>query len=389
MSQRRKYRGRARSHSNRGSNRIKYMKVDPRLLVKKAEPVELKEQEIRHNFADFAIENKLKRNISEKGYRRPTPIQDQAIPRILEGKDVIGLASTGTGKSAAFLIPLINKVCVARKEQVLIITPTRELALQIIEEGKSLSRGTGAKFCLIIGGVKLGGQIKELKRRPSFVVGTPGRLRDLEERGQLRINNFSTIVLDEVDRMLDMGFIHEMRALIGKMPANRHSLFFSATMTDKTREIAKSFLNNPVTVEVAKSRASNNVNQDVVRVKGRGKVQVLYELLAKDEFEKVLVFGRTKYGVEKLSKKIAKRGISTTAIHGNKSQNQRQRALRLFKSNQVQVLFATDVVARGIDIDDISHVINYELPATYEDYIHRIGRTGRAGKVGSALTFVE
>lgn len=377
------------SRSGRGSNRIRYMKVDPRVLVKKANPIEVNDNEIRHNFADFQIQNLLKNNVSENGYITPTPIQDRAIPEILDGKDVMGIASTGTGKTAAFLIPLINKVNLESKERVLVITPTRELALQIVKEGMGLARGTRARFALIIGGVKMGKQLNELRRKPAFVVGTPGRLKDLVERGKLHLSDFRTIVLDEVDRMLDMGFVNEMRILISKMPTTRHSLFFSATMTDKTRAVANSFLHNPVTVEVAKSAASQNVNQDIVRLNGREKVQVLNELLAKPEFDKVLVFGRTKYGVERLSKKVAQSGFSTAAIHGNKSQNQRQRALQSFKRNEVQVLFATDVVARGIDIDNVSHVINYELPETYEDYIHRIGRTGRAGRVGNALTFID
>lgn len=375
--------------SRRGGNRIKYMKVDPRVLVKQADPEEIGDYEAKYNFADFRIQNSLKKNISDMGFRTPTPIQDKIIPEILAGKDVIGLASTGTGKTAAFLIPLINKVNLASRERILVITPTRELALQIIKEGSVLSKGMKAKFALIIGGVKLGRQVKELKRKPAFVVGTPGRLKDLVERGNLHLADFGTIVLDEVDRMLDMGFVHDMRLLINKMPTSRHSLFFSATMTDKTRAVANDFLHNPVTIEIEKQKASANVNQDIVRLNGRAKVDVLGDLLTKPGFDKVLVFGRTKHGVERLSKMVAKRGFSTAAIHGNKSQNQRQRALQSFKRSEVQVLFATDVVARGIDIDNVSHVINYELPETYADYIHRIGRTGRAGKVGSALTFID
>lgn len=398
MAQRRNFRGRGTSrpnHNYRGSsggnggNKIRYMNVDPRMLVKQADPIEEQVYKAKNNFSDFLISNQLKSNISQKGYRTPTPVQDQVIPEILKGRDVVGVASTGTGKTAAFLIPLINKVNVAPRERVLIITPTRELAEQIIREGQEFAGGMRAYFTLIIGGVKMGSQLKQLKRKPAFVVGTPGRLKDLVERGDLRLADFGTIVLDEVDRMLDMGFVRDIRMLIGKMPTSRHSLFFSATMGNDTRGIANEFLHNPVVIEVAQSKASGNVNQDVVRVGGRAKLDVLRDLLAKPGFEKVLVFGRTKYGIEKLSKRVAQGGFSTAAIHGNKSQSQRQRALQSFKRNEVQVLFATDVVARGIDIDNVSHVINYELPETYEDYIHRIGRTGRAGKVGNALTFID
>jgi superfamily II DNA/RNA helicase len=221
------------------------------------------------------------------------------------------------------------------------------------------------------------------------VVGTPGRLKDLSERNELRLHEYRTIVLDEVDRMLDMGFVNEMRDLVDQLPRERHSLFFSATMSDKARSIAREFLHDPITVEVEKQRASENIDQDIVKLNGRNKVDVLHDMLIRPEFEKVLLFGRTKHGMEKLTIELERRGFAATSIHGNKSQSQRQRALQSFKNNQVQILLATDVAARGLDIDSVSHVINWELPETYDDYIHRIGRTGRADKAGCALTFID
>lgn len=365
------------------------MQVDPRMLIKKAEPQPVEQYTPQSNYQDLPVTATLKRNILAKGYTRMTPIQDQAIPPILSGRDVIGLAATGTGKTAAFLVPLINKVEQNQNEKVLVIVPTRELAVQIVEEGRALGRGTRAYFSIVIGGVDIGRQIRELARRPTFVVGTPGRLKDLEERRALRLAEYRTIVLDEVDRMLDMGFVNEIRALVNKLPSPRQSLFFSATMNDKARAVAREFVHEPVVVQIASQHASVNVDQDVVRLAGRNKLEVLHSMLVRPEFEKVLVFGRTKHGMERLARTLVERGVAATAIHGNKSQSQRQRALRAFKNNEVRVLLATDVASRGIDIERVTHVINYELPETYADYIHRIGRTGRAGKTGVALTFVD
>jgi len=359
------------------------------MLVKKAEPQAAQEYVAKNQFADFDIDGVIKKNIAQKGYSTPTPIQDQAIPEVLNGRDVIGLASTGTGKTAAFMIPLLDKVSKNPQEKVLIIAPTRELAVQIMEEGRSFARGMRAYFTLVIGGVNIRRQISELRRRPSFVVGTPGRIKDLAERRALYLADYQTIGLDEVDRMLDMGFIHDIRSIVAQLPQNRHSLFFSATMTDQARNVASEFLKSPITVEIASSRASDRVNQDIVRVRGRNRIDVLHDILIRPEVQKALVFGRTKFGMEKLAKKLVDRGFQATAIHGNKSQAQRQRALNAFKRNEVKVLLATDVASRGIDVKDITHVINYELPETYDDYIHRIGRTGRVDQVGTALTFID
>ena len=378
-----------RNSQNRSRNRIKYMEVDPKLLIKKATPLVGGEYQPKHLFADFPLHEQIHKNIAYKKYSQPTPIQDQMIPVVLAGRDAIGLAATGTGKTAAFLLPLVNKVLKNQGQKVLIITPTRELAVQIKDEGREFSFGTKIYFAICIGGVDIGKQVRDLRRNPAFVVGTPGRIKDLVERRELRLNEYQTIVLDEVDRMLDMGFVNEIRALIAQLPRERQSLFFSATMNNNAWGIAREFLRDPVTVEIESQHASERVDQDIVKLNGRSRVEVLHELLIRPEFEKVLLFGRTKHGMERLTKELVARGFRATSIHGNKSQSQRQRALSAFKASQVQILLATDVAARGIDIDNVSHVINYELPETYADYIHRIGRTGRADRAGVALTFID
>ncbi len=362
---------------------------DPSLLINQAQPVKEQAYTAEHRFADFRLHSTLAQNIKSKGYNAPTPIQDQIIPHILEGRDVIGLANTGTGKTAAFLVPLIEKMINNPETKVLIITPTRELAMQISEEFAYLSNYLPLRSVQCIGGVPIGGQIRGLRTNPQVIVGTPGRLKDLYAQCQLDFVEFNTIVLDEVDRMLDMGFIKDIRGIIDRLPPNRHSLFFSATLPDSIRPLMQTFLNNPVTVSVAKRDTAATVNQNIVEVNGQAKIDVLHDLLVKKEFEKVLVFGRTKWSMEKLAKTLSQRGFKAAAIHGNKTQNQRQRALDEFKANRLQVLIATDIASRGLDIEDVTHVINYDLPETYEDYIHRIGRTGRAGKIGTALTFID
>lgn len=345
----------------------------------------------KHAFTDFTIADNLKKNIARKGYVSPTPIQDQAIPLLLEQKDVVGTANTGTGKTAAFLVPLVNNLLTQKTSRVLIIAPTRELAGQIQAELEFFKAGMPMGSVLCIGGVNIYGQIERLRRKPAFVIGTPGRLKDLEQQGQLNFSTFTSIVLDEVDTMLDMGFINDIKYIIAKLPETRHSLFFSATVSKETQDIAKQFLRNPISISVKTRQSAENVNQDVIKVEGglSRKVDMLHDLLIKPDFTKVIVFARTKRAADRLAKMLLERGFRIAAIHGDKSQAQRKKALESFKANRVKVLLATDVVARGIDIDDVSHVINFDMPQSYEDYIHRIGRTGRANKVGQALTFVE
>lgn len=362
---------------------------NPLMFVKKAEVVETEAFCPQHQFNDFAIDERLKKNILDKGYTTPTPIQDQAIPVLLEGRDVVGCANTGTGKTAAFLVPLVNKVLKNKGEKVLIVAPTRELAVQIQNELHEFTHNLGLSSVLCIGGVGIGPQIRALSYNPNFVIGTPGRLKDLENQRRLYFDDYQSIVLDEVDRMLDMGFVYDVKYIISRLPKNRQSLFFSATMPAKVIGIMQEFLRNPVSIAIKTQPFSANVDQDVIRLNGRNKIEVLNNLLLNRTFQKVLVFGRTKWSMEKLSFELSRKGVPVASIHGNKSQNQRQRAIEMFKSNQIQVLVATDVASRGLDIENVTHVINYDLPQTYEDYIHRIGRTGRAGKKGVALTFFD
>lgn len=343
-----------------------------------------------HKFSEFKIADEIKSNISKKGYVNPTPIQDMAIPFVTEGRDVVGIANTGTGKTAAFLIPLLNKIINNPNEKVLIIVPTRELALQINEEFFGFKGNLRIFSVCCVGGVGIYGQISLLRRSHSIVIGTPGRLKDLVDRKVIRLSEFRTIVLDEADRMLDMGFVNDMRYLMSNMAPNRQTLFFSATITSEIDKLIKEFLNNPEKISVKTGDTARNVEQDIVRVKkGEDKTESLECLLSKKEFSKVLIFGRTKHGVEKLCQTLVQRGFKAESIHGDKNQSRRQSALKAFRDNHSQILVATDVAARGLDIPNVSHVINYDIPATYEDYVHRIGRTGRGNKVGTALTFVN
>ncbi|MDP3724621.1 MAG: DEAD/DEAH box helicase [bacterium] len=360
------------------------------MFIKKADPMMSDVATSTNNsFADFELVDVLKQNIAKHGYTQTTPIQNQAINPILEGKDVIGLASTGTGKTAAFLIPLIDKIFKDRREKALIIVPTRELALQIREELQSFTQNMSIYSALIIGGSNMHRQIQDVRRNAHVVIATPGRLKDLVERRVIYLEDYSNFVLDEVDLMVDIGFIHDIKYFISLMPKVRQSLFFSATIPSKVQSVLQSFVTNPVTISVKKQDTSENVDQDVIKVSNpANKVNQLHDLLIQDGFDKVLIFGRTKYGIEKLHKELALRGFKIGALHGNKRQSQRRRVLESFKQNEIQILLATDVASRGLDIDNITHVINYDLPQTYDDYIHRIGRTGRMNKKGVALTFV-
>lgn len=343
---------------------------------------------IKHDFADFPVTDQIKLNAKNKGYLIPTPIQDQVIPLVIAGQDVVGVANTGTGKTAAFLIPLIDKVYKNNHDKVLVITPTRELATQIEAEFVTLARNLRLYSALCIGGAAMGQQIKHLRQNPQFVIGTPGRLKDLQKRRILQLSNFTIFVLDEVDRMLDMGFIHDIQHLISFLPQKRQSLFFSATIEGKVKDVMAGFLRNPVIISVKTGAVADNVNQEIVRLNGRNKIDVLHDLLIKPGFDRVLVFGRTKWSMEKLARTLIERGFKATAIHGNKTQGQREKALRQFKNGEVKILLATDVAQRGLDIANVTHVINFDLPETQDDYIHRIGRTGRADKQGIAITLV-
>lgn len=376
--------------SKAGRFKAKIMDISSNQLIQKSKELDATPFVAKNKFSDFELSEILLENIIHKGYTSPMPIQDEAIKPILEGRDLIGIANTGTGKTAAFLIPLIQKINKNRMQKVLIITPTRELAVQIHDELKAFSRGLSMHSVLCIGGANMFRQRNELKRNPNFVVGTPGRIKDLVQRKGIHLSEFENVVLDEADRMVDIGFINDVKYFISLLPKERQSLFFSATISGKVKEILQAFVKDPVTVSVKQQETAENIDQDVIKVPNRHqKVDILHNLLAGEEFEKVLVFGRTKWGIQKLTDELIRRGLKAAAIHGNKNQNQRQKALDQFKSNEIRILLATDVASRGLDIPNVSHVINYDLPASYEDYVHRIGRTGRANKKGIALTFVE
>lgn len=363
--------------------------IDPKRFVAEATMQNEEPYIPMQAFDDFEMASLLKNNLSAQGYKFPTPIQDQAIPVALTGKDVIGIASTGTGKTAAFALPLLNRLISEAGSNALIIAPTRELAQQIEQECRVLAKGSGLRGALLIGGTSMGPQLRDLKDKPRIVIGTPGRIKDHMERGSLRLQHFNIVVLDEVDRMLDMGFINDIRTIISQISNDRQCLLFSATMDTTIRRLIDDFANQPVTIELQTSRASENVHQDVISYEAKGdKLNKLNDLLLTDNVSKVIVFDSTQRSVERLSNELIARGFNADAIHGGKSQGQRQRALSKFKNNEVTILVATDVAARGIDVVDVTHVVNYSVPEAYDDYIHRIGRAGRAGRVGYAFTFV-
>ncbi len=365
--------------------------IHPSKFVKAA--VVTKKEEVyvaKNTFADFKVVPILARNIAARKFVTPSPIQDQSIPVSLEGGDIIGIANTGTGKTVAFGIPVIDRLLRNKQSKVIVMAPTRELAGQILDEVRTLTRSTGLKTVLLIGGSPMYAQLRDLKHRPQIIIGTPGRIKDHLERKSLNLLEFDTVVLDEVDRMLDMGFVNDMRAILGKMKKQRQSYFFSATMDPKVRSLISEFSHDAVTVSVKTGDTSDNVEQSVVQYKSlEEKMEKLQEILKSSEGNKVLIFDETKRGVERLSKSLAMRGFKTESIHGDKSQGQRQRALLNFKRNKARIMIATDVAARGIDVPDITHVINYATPQSYADYVHRIGRAGRAGRTGQAMTFVD
>lgn len=376
-------------YGNQNKRRFTGQRIDVSKFINKDVSDTIEVYKPHYRFADFTIDQTLKANILKKGYDTPTAIQDQTIPLSLQGKDIIGIANTGTGKTAAFLIPLINKITLNKRERVLIITPTRELALQIQQELKEFAHGLNIFSTLCVGGLNIGQQISQLRRDPHVIIGTPGRLKDLLERRFLNLSHCRSVVIDEADRMLDMGFVDDIKLLLATLPPERQTLFFSATMAPRIQNLTERFMNHPVTISVKTQDTAANVDQDIIRVDHEdNKIDVLHDLLIQREFSKVLIFGQTKHGVENLSKALEQRGFGSVCIHGNKTQPARQRALNTFKQDEAQIMVATDVAARGLDIPDVSHVINYDLPMTYDDYIHRVGRTGRADKKGFALTFI-
>lgn len=380
-----------RKHRNRGSRNKMISNIDPRNLVKKARQTKEEKYVSNLGFNELNLHQRLEQNITRKGYERPTEIQEKSIPLLLDGSDMIGIAATGTGKTGAFLIPIIHQMLEDKRTTALVVVPTRELAQQVQYEYQSLTNGLGLHSSCFIGGTNVNKDITIARRKNRFIVATPGRLNDLIDRRALNLNHSSILVLDEFDRMLDMGFINDVRKISSAMLNRSQTMLFSATVDKSQETLIKEFVKSPIRVNVTTgTKSSDNVHQDIIKVSdSENKFDVLLGLLNKPSFEKVILFAETKRTADNISKKLRKSGLHSDVIHGNKSQNYRTKAIKLFKSGKTKVLVATDVAARGIDIDNVSHVVNYQLPRTMDSYIHRIGRTGRAGKVGMAYTFVN
>jgi len=346
-------------------------------------------------FSDLPLHHALHKALDLKGLTTPTEIQQLAIPYALLGRDLIASSKTGSGKTLAFLLPAVHRVLTQaplsrRDPRVLILAPTRELAKQVFLQLKGLLGKQSLRAALVLGGENFNDQVKALKHYPQFIVGTAGRVADHLVDKSLYLNGLELLILDEADRMLDMGFIADIKLLMSLLSSPRQTLLFSATLSKEIEVLAHQFLTDPVRVSIKSRETSAQVDQDIVHVgSGEDKIEVLQKLLAQSHFKKILIFTRTKRGAEKLSNTLFKMGFKAESIHGDKSHYQRQKSLQLFKNNRIEILVATDVAARGLDIPDVSHVINFDLPGSYEDYIHRIGRTGRAGKTGTALTFIN
>ncbi|MEO0331479.1 MAG: DEAD/DEAH box helicase [Bacteroidota bacterium] len=348
-------------------------------------------------FQDLKITAPILKALAAEGYTHPTPIQQQAIPILLRKQDLLGCAQTGTGKTAAFAIPILQHLHLdkrrenhRRKIKALVVTPTRELAIQIDESFSAYGRFTNVKNTVIFGGVKQGTQVQALQRGVDVLVATPGRLLDLMNQGIITLKDIEYFVLDEADQMLDMGFIHDIRKIIARLPEQRQSLFFSATLPPESLNLSRKILGNPEKVTIKPEQTTaEKVQQSVYFVEKKSKAKLLIHLLQTEAIDSALVFSRTKHGANKIVKLLGRAGIQSNAIHGNKSQTARQKALNSFKSGQTNVLVATDIAARGIDVEELSHVVNYDLPNVPETYVHRIGRTGRAGATGIALSFCD
>ena len=366
--------------------------LDPRLFEKKAKPSGQEGFRTNKSFEDLSLSPKLLQNILNKGYQTLTTIQEQSILPLMDGRDMMAISKTGSGKTAAFLIPIIEHALKDPSNySALIVTPTRELALQIEEEFKSLTQGLHLYSATFIGGTNINSDPQKLARKLQVIVGTPGRLLDLSDRKVLDLRKINTLVLDEFDRMLDMGFVLDVNKLVNRIGKREQTLLFSATLEPNQKKLIDGLLNNPIEVKVDSGSGTNeNIEQTTIRVpEGQDKFDLLAELFLNPELEKVILFTETKRLADRLAKKLNQSGIKAGQIHGDKSQNFRNRMIEEFKVGDIRVLVATDVAARGIDVADVSHVINYQLPMTMDAYIHRIGRTGRAGKVGHAITFVN
>ena len=346
-------------------------------------------------FHSLGLSTEILKGVLDTGYASPTPIQQEAIPVAISGRDLIGCAQTGTGKTAAFVLPMLDRLAMrknrpsGRRIRALVVTPTRELAIQVEDSVRTYGKFTGLRSVAIYGGVAMGPQFDKLRRGVDVVVATPGRVLDHMERGSVDLSSVEVLILDEADRMLDMGFIRDIRKIVAEVPAKRQTMLFSATMPGAIKQLARQILTNPVMVEVGQStNPAESVLQRVCNVRQDQKMDLLLEVLGGDGIENVLVFSRTKHRADRIVRKLGQKGHNAAVIHSNRSQGQRQRALDSFRAGRVRILVATDIAARGIDVDLISHVINYDTPNQAEDYIHRIGRTGRAQASGEAITFV-
>ena len=383
------------SHSKRRPSRRKQQstpKVDVSKFTNKgAVNNERKAYENQHTFEDFELDPRLLGKIKEKGFKLPSEIQDKTILPALEGKDIVGIAGTGTGKTSAFLIPIIQHMLEQKQDNyALIIAPTRELASQINEEFLSLAKGLSIFSTCLIGGSSVGENIKALKRINHFIIGTPGRIQDMMQRKLLKLDDFSVLVLDEFDRMLDMGFSKEIQQINAAMKTKDQTLLFSATLDPTQKKLVEEMTDRPIHVKAEQATQDTNaIEQEVRHVNGQDKIQLVKSLIDAELKTRTILFSETKRKAEQISELLRKSGIAADAIHGDKSQRAREIALRKFKRGQVHVLVATDVVARGIDVKDVELVINYEAPRNYTDYVHRIGRTGRAGKTGRAVTLID
>lgn len=341
------------------------------------------------SFEDLGLQGRLLKGVKALGYEHPTPIQQQAIPQALAGRDIVGCAQTGTGKTAAFILPLLQRMEPGPGLKALVVTPTRELALQIEEVARGCAQFTGQQVTAVYGGVGYRPQAERLKRGVDLLVATPGRLLDIHGRGDVDLKGIQTLVLDEADRMLDMGFWPDVRRIVRLLPVERQNMLFSATMAPQVLAVIGDTLSDPVRIDVAPSATPvEAIDQAVYPVGGRQKGELLVRLLKERHLDRVLVFTRTKHRADRVRRTLSREGINGAAIHSNRTQAQRQKALDGFRKGKYRVLVATDIVARGIDVDNISHVINFDLPNRPEDYVHRIGRTARAGRDGSALTFL-
>lgn len=370
----------------------KVVDLDRSLLTQRAQSVSQREYLSPYRYQNLDLHPQLLAALAKKGFDQPTEIQDLSREPLLAGRDLMGIAQTGTGKTGAFLIPMIDRLLRGKKAfQSLILAPTRELAVQIEAEFKSLTHGMSFSVQCYIGGTSMNRDLQKVRRRADLVVATPGRLLDLHQRGVFSLDAYELLILDEFDRMLDMGFAKDVRRITKALSKRKHTLLFSATHDPAQQSFIDELLHNPVVVKVSQGDSTtNNVDQDIVEVgPDQNKFDVLLDMVQKPQFTKVLIFAETKRWVSRVTQKLQKAGLEADEIHGNKSQNYRQRALTRFKSGSIQILVATDVAARGLDVQDISHVINFQMPSSADSYIHRIGRTGRAGKSGQAYTFVS